>query len=465
MTLREDTTRRPPRTVRAFNIKPLNKLANAWMFRRNPQFGDPRMLIPSEDSFYFRISGANVYYTETEADLKVLGAISVKNIKSTDHSDLEKDCFTINNSEIDEWHLCASSEEEMNQWFCAINAAMGKPCAEEKPTMIVKEIQKVEQPMMIINIPSEYCNTGWGYFNEGQDWECKCTEGHMQSPIDLPRQKITTPVNDAAIFDYYKQKAGTTSYAWEDGKVKIKGKFGTLNDVDLAEYEAHEIQIHTPSEHRLDGKQYDLEIQVHHKSITKGDEAKKAVLSILFEKKYGATNKFFEDIDLLNLPDRYNSNAVIDQQVDINDIFNSSDGSMSANFFSYYYYHGSLTAPPCDEKVQWFVVSEPIALGSTAIDMIRDTINVRVKVPKDKTTDVILDNDRKMLDGNSRKVQQLNDRTVYFFDKSRTCEWDEVKPVEKPSGHYEKVQNDVFKYIQVSGNEPSGLKDSYIVTE
>ncbi len=85
----------------------LNRLANAWMFRKNLQFTTNSYIIPSEDSFYFRISGDNVYYTETQSDLKVLGAISVDNIMSTNHSDLENDCFTVNNSENDEWHLCA----------------------------------------------------------------------------------------------------------------------------------------------------------------------------------------------------------------------------------------------------------------------------------------------------------------------------------------------------------------------
>ncbi len=101
------------------------------MFRKNLKFNSNSMIIPTEDSFYFRISGSNVYYTETRSDLKVLGAISVKNIQSTNPSDLEKDCFTINNSENDEWHICAFSEVEMNEWFCAINDSMGTPCVEE----------------------------------------------------------------------------------------------------------------------------------------------------------------------------------------------------------------------------------------------------------------------------------------------------------------------------------------------
>jgi len=35
--------------------------------------------IPTRDSFYFRLSGTNLYFTETKADMIVLGAIAVKN--------------------------------------------------------------------------------------------------------------------------------------------------------------------------------------------------------------------------------------------------------------------------------------------------------------------------------------------------------------------------------------------------
>jgi len=36
---------------------------------------------------------------------------------------------------------------------------------------------------------------------------------------------------------------------------------------------------------------------------------------------------------------------------------------------------GSLTSPPCEENVVWFIHSEPIPVGSTALEMIRSALN------------------------------------------------------------------------------------------
>jgi hypothetical protein len=47
-------------------------------FRKNSKFKDGGA--PAIDAFYFRISGSNIYYTETQADNVVLGAIAIKNV-------------------------------------------------------------------------------------------------------------------------------------------------------------------------------------------------------------------------------------------------------------------------------------------------------------------------------------------------------------------------------------------------
>ena len=35
-----------------------------------------------------------------------------------------------------------------------------------------------------------------------------------------------------------------------------------------------------------------------------------------------------------------------------------------------------MTSPPCAENVVWFVAAEPIPLGHTVIEFIRDSLNV-----------------------------------------------------------------------------------------
>jgi len=49
-------------------------------FRKNEQFsaGGP----PNDSSFYFRLSGLNLYYTATDSDMVVLGAIKINNLET-----------------------------------------------------------------------------------------------------------------------------------------------------------------------------------------------------------------------------------------------------------------------------------------------------------------------------------------------------------------------------------------------
>ncbi len=164
------------------------------LFRKNLKFV-PQGDIPTEDSFFFRITGKNLYYTETSNDMQVLGAISITNIESTSPSDLEDDCFNVHNSEDDEWHLCANTYSEREKWYTAINKAIGNGgnANQTGNQVIIEEIEHVEQPMIIINTPSPYCNEDWDFRNYGKDWQCKCKEGRQQSPIDLPRRKTALP--------------------------------------------------------------------------------------------------------------------------------------------------------------------------------------------------------------------------------------------------------------------------------
>ncbi len=236
------------------------------------------------------------------------------------------------------------------------------------------------------------------------------------------------------MFDYNRIDKENLQFVWLDGVIKFVARdghnFGILATADRTEYEAREVRIHTPSEHTILGRQFDMEVQIIHYPVTEGDYAKKAVLSILFEKKYGSSNKFFDNLNTLYLPDRYNQEVGLSQDhVDINLLLMSDDGSILPSHFNYYSYQGSLSAPPCDEKTTWFIVADPLPLGSTVLDMFRDSVNVRVKMDTGEDEFEIKDTENPVIDGNYREIQPINEREIIYFDKTRSCGYSEAPKV------------------------------------
>lgn len=71
----------------------------------------------------------NLYYTETDADTVVLGAIGVHNIKSTAGG--APNCFTVTDDENDNWTLCTVDGSPTSDWICPISEVLGLPCPEE----------------------------------------------------------------------------------------------------------------------------------------------------------------------------------------------------------------------------------------------------------------------------------------------------------------------------------------------
>jgi len=115
---------------------------------------------------------------------------------------------------------------------------------------------------------------------------------------------------------------------------------GKATTIDGAVYIAEEIVFHTPAEHTINGKVYDMEVQIVHYGVTKGDIAKQLILSFLIEKKAGVYNQFFDDLDVFNLPDSINKKKNLMNNLFIPKLFFRSDkGDMPMmKPFSFYTY-------------------------------------------------------------------------------------------------------------------------------
>lgn len=364
--------------------------------------------------------------------------------------------------------------------------AKAKNSTDANITIPMYEVVNITNPLFIIPSGSPNCNENWNYKENGNDWECQCKEGKAQSPIDLPAKDKATlsPIKPLINFEVIKpednfdtidkinevkngdQSDSTIKLRYHNEAIKlIAPNLGKIVKIDGSVYLAEEVQFHTPSEHTISGERFDLEMQVIYYGRTQGDIAKQIVLSFLFKKTPGKYNKFIDSLDFYSLPNPTERLRELYNNLYIPNVFYNSDDDEIPVIkpFSFYTYEGSLTSPPCTERTTHYVVSEPIALSSTAIELFREALRKPDTI--DSKGNFVVDNSENQ---NNRSIQPLNNREVFFFDHSKfECpifQKKKNKQVE-PSGHYEKRLKDVTEYFYVNSKEPTGIPGSYVVSE
>ncbi len=229
-----------------------------------------------------------------------------------------------------------------------------------------------------MNKESPICNDGWNFATHGIDWECKCIEGSLQSPINLPDTADLEDVKAESLFIFNELDANTVLFVWEENMMKMKGEFGSITDPTGAEYIGYELRFHTPSEHTIQGKRFDLEVQVLYKGVTEGDFFKQAGLSFMFSGKAGASNRFFDALDMMNLPDTVRKSVEVTSNVNVQHILFEDDHDFADPNFNYYAYQGSITNPPCSEHMTWFIAADVKKISTTQLTMFSDSLTATV---------------------------------------------------------------------------------------
>jgi carbonic anhydrase len=347
-------------------------------------------------------------------------------------------------------------------------------------------VVNVTQPLIILPTATPTCNENWTYEGRGSNWECICSEGQQQSPIDLPKKDDATLSPIRPVLNYEVIKAGepaesidmmnrvqdglgiddSVKIRYHNGAIKIlHPNLGKLVKIDGSVFMGEEIQFHTPSEHTIAGQRFDMEMHVIHYGYSQGDIAKQAVLSFLFKKSPGKYNKFIDSLDFYSLPNPINNYRELYNDIYIpNVLFSSDDDRIPVMTpFSFYTYEGSLTFPPCTERTTYYVHADPLELSSTAISLFKEALRKPDRI--DEHGNLVVDSGP--TPENYRATQPSRDREVFIYDHNKyDCPVYARKPKKvQPAGHYEKRLKDATNYIYVNSAEPSGIPGAFVVTE
>ena len=165
----------------------------------------------------------------------------------------------------------------------------------------------------------------------------------------------------------------------------------TFADRRQATFRPLELHFHAPSEHTVDGSLYDLELHIVHTTVDEsGNEAAGAVLGVFFDVKEGGNE---ENAFIDSLFEAIKTRDTSRKDVGITDFLAFID---MKEFWSY---DGSLTTPPCTEGLKWSIIEEVQSIS-------KEQLHEFTKHLAENTG--FADGN-----GNSRRVQPLNDRILY----------------------------------------------------
>jgi len=196
----------------------------------------------------------------------------------------------------------------------------------------------------------------WGYKGAGgpANWgklsaaTAICGSGHRQSPINVsgPTEMALAPIRVS-------YKPTQLNLVNNGHTIQANYAPGSHMRVGKRTYRLLQFHFHAPSEHQVDGRNYDAEVHFVHKS----DDGKLAVLGVLF--KVGAENAFLKAI-WSQMPSSKGTRSDPAVMLDPN-------AFLPANR-DYVRYFGSLTTPPCSEGVNWFLLKTPVELSRAQLE-------------------------------------------------------------------------------------------------
>ncbi|XP_052173180.1 carbonic anhydrase Nec1-like [Diospyros lotus] len=202
----------------------------------------------------------------------------------------------------------------------------------------------------------------WGELKK--EWAA-CKNGEMQSPIDMSNQRVKIIRKKRELKRDYKpanallkNRGHDISLQWElgeAGSIKING----------TNYLLQQGHWHSPSEHSINGRRYDMELHLVHVSPDSRVKNQIAVIGVLY--KIGRPNAFLsqllKNISLISDTKEEINMGVIDPR------------EMKVRGKKYYRYMGSLTVPPCTEGVIWIIKKRVRTVSKEQVHLLREAVH------------------------------------------------------------------------------------------
>ena len=126
-------------------------------------------------------------------------------------------------------------------------------------------------------------------------------------------------------------------------------------------YRLVQFHFHAPSEHTINGVQYDAELHLVHTN----DIGETAVIGVLLTSS--AEGLPILDTIMANSPTSPGESE-LDKEVNVLDLMPFRKG--------FYRYAGSLTTPACSESVQWFLLQDPVPITPSAVAKLHSLISM-----------------------------------------------------------------------------------------
>ena len=262
----------------------------------------------------------------------------------------------------------------------------------------------------------------------GWDNEELCQNSATPSPINIPYESDLNIIKDGSNVEIL-----SIDYNYlQSGKIEFQQNhrwgIGILNGgsirvrIEKKEYIFYlsEIYFHLYSEHRLENKQYPLEMQLVHYRDNYQENHEKLIISVLFDYSNNIENDLLNELKV-GLSEEINN-------ADFTDIIRDSK--------SFYYYKGGLTIPPCSENVHWIIFKDIHNMAYTQFERIKNWI---------ENTQYY-----KTGYGNARGIKPLYNRKIYYESKLNFANKVSFNRNSVEENNTDSGKTLVFKFINLS---------------